>query len=141
MLNAAALVQKIVAEEIVKGIPADRIAVGGINEGFEVGLLATVGDKTKIAGTVGITEGLKYTRTIVAQKKAANAETLVSLIVHAVESGNVTRDGILGTIGQLVGALIYENEALNTEGQLLSGKASHAETSFKGLVLITIIGY
>lgn len=65
ILAAASLVQKIVSEEIVKGIPAHRIAVGGINAGFEIGLLATVGDSTKIAGTVGVSKGFEYAHAIV----------------------------------------------------------------------------
>jgi hypothetical protein len=137
MRNAASLVRKIVAEEIVKGISADRIAVGGINEGFEVGLLSTIGDSTKIAGTAGITESLQYTNTIAAQERDANAGTPVFLIFHTAEPNNAAPDGILGPIGQPVGALVYDNERLNTRDGLVSAKVIIQRKRLIVLVLIS----
>jgi hypothetical protein len=131
MLCAASLIQRIVAEEIVKGIPADCIAVGGIEEGFEVGLLATVGDCTKIAGTVGISDGLEYTHAIVSHKKAANAETPIFLIVDAAETSNGTLDGTLEKIGQPVGALVYEKNISNIDSKSVPSKVFHWEKTFE----------
>lgn len=122
---AAALVRKIVADEIVKGITADRIAVGGIDEGFEIGLLATVGDSTKIAGTLGVLgvqEGLDYTNSIIAEKKASNAQTPVYLISHNSTAENGGIKEILQRIGQPVGALVNTDRSLVPEGHSLSSQ-------------------
>jgi len=135
ILGAASLVQKIVSDEIVKGIPADRIAVGGINEGFELSLLATVGGSTKIAGTVGISKGFEYALTIVGHKKTANAETPVFVIVRSVETRSRTRDRILELIGQPIGRLVYEKEYLDAECQTLSSKDIDILESFLHVVL------
>jgi hypothetical protein len=116
ILSAASLVRNIVSEEIVKGIPAHRIAVGGISEGFEVSLLATVANSTKIAGTVGISKGLQYSRTIMECKTTTNSETPVLMVFRSTETRERPREGILGQIGQSVGALVYSN----TEGQTVS---------------------
>ena len=123
--RAAALVRKIVADEIVKGITADRIAVGGIDEGFEIGLLATVGDSTKIAGSLGllgVQEGLDYTNLIVAEKKASNAETPVYLIDHNPAAHNRAVKELLEKIGQPIGSLVNTDKNLAAENHQLSSQ-------------------
>jgi Phospholipase/Carboxylesterase len=137
LLSAASLVQKIVLDEIEKGIPAHRIAVGGINEGFEIGLLATVAGSAKIAGTVGVSKGLEYSHNIVEHKKTVNADPPVFVIVRSGETRSRTGDGILESIGQPLGRLVYETEHLGTQDQTISSKVFYPKKAFESHFLIS----
>jgi hypothetical protein len=136
-ISAASLVQKIVLEEIEKGIPAHRIAVGGINEGFEISLLATVAGSAKISSTVGISKGLEYVHTIVEHKKTVNADTRVFAIVRSGETGSRASDGIEESIGQALGCLVYETEDLDTGDQTISSKVFYPKKAFESNFLIS----
>ena len=131
--SAAALVRKIVAEEIVKGIPAHRIAVGGSNEGFEVGVLATVADSTKTAGVVGISKGLQYSQTIAAHKGTMSVETQLFAIFRSAETRDGTENEVLKAVGQPVGAVVHSSA--RTSG--VSPIVSYSKRNFERVLLIS----
>jgi len=111
MLEAAKLIQRIVAEEIVKGVAVERIAVGGFMEGFDVALLSALADDTKIAAIVGVTEGLRSAETIRGHRKTANARTPVFVIDRSKDNSDGGGKKLLAGMGQPIGAWVYENSS------------------------------
>lgn len=117
-----ALIQKIVREEIVKGCDPGRIAVGGHNEGLDVALLATLADDNKIAGVLGITEGLKLTAAVKELRKPTNAITPVFVVDRSGGRGNADSEKLLLSIGQPIGAIVDGSQHDTTKTQPISSE-------------------
>ena len=127
--EAATLVQKLVTEEIGFGVKADRIAVGGDEDGFETALLAVLNSDTKIAGLIGLTGGLRLGNKLRVFRKSGNAETPVFVIERSQEHRVVGGKKLSETIGQPIGGWIVCNGAAETKVEtLLSDQVNYGVT-------------
>ena len=100
-----ALVQKIVHEEIVKGCDPERIAVGGYNEGLNVALLATLADRNKINGVLGITDRLVISEAVRELRKETNSKTPVYVVDRSGAKENAGEKALTALVHP-VGAIV-----------------------------------
>jgi hypothetical protein len=115
------LIQTIVSEEIKKGIPAGRIAVGGMGEGAAVALSAVLSNSTKIAGVAALALAGADDNQIVTQRVPAQAQTSVLIASRAAEE--IAATGLaekLQAAGQPIEVIAHNAASLDAKNGLLS---------------------
>ena len=83
-----AAIEALIAAEVARGIPAERIVVAGFSQGCAMALLTGLRHGQRLAGIVGLSGYLPLAPTTAAERSAANRETPIFL-AHG------SRDGVV----------------------------------------------
>jgi phospholipase/carboxylesterase len=86
--RSQATIDALIANEIARGIPANRIVVAGFSQGCAMALMTGLRHGARLAGIVGLSGYLPLAATTAAERHASNHATPVFL-------GHGTRDGVV----------------------------------------------
>ena len=77
--ESAAAVQRLVAREVARGVPARRVVLGGFSQGCAITLLAGLRHAERLAGLVGMSGYLPLAGQTAAEQSTANADVPIFL--------------------------------------------------------------
>jgi phospholipase/carboxylesterase len=77
--ESAAAVQRLVAREVARGVPARRIVLGGFSQGCAITLLAGLRHAERLAGLVGMSGYLPLAEQTAGEQSTANADVPIFL--------------------------------------------------------------
>ena len=77
--RAQAQIEALLAREVARGVPPERIVLGGFSQGCAVALLAGLRHAERLAGIVGMSGYLPLAGKLAAERSAANQQTPIFL--------------------------------------------------------------
>ena len=107
MRRTQAAIERLIAREVERGVPARRIVLAGFSQGCAMALMAGLRHRERLAGILGLSGYLPLAERLAAERSPANADLPVFLAhgtqdeVVRIERATASRD-LLASLGQPV---------------------------------------